>query len=126
MSWRSLLYTRLTTFPALVALIGTRVYHGSLPQNPTYPAVVYHVISDEEHWHAWGRPRVQIDAYAGTYDSAIAIRDTVRDALDQWGAADSAVRVEDAETNSPGFEDHDPDTGIHRIGTDAILAYVRK
>lgn len=126
MSWRSLIYTRLTGVAALTALISTRVYAMVLPQNATYPAIVFHVIDDEEHWHAWGKTRIQLNCYAASYAGALAVRDAVRDALNQWGAADAAVRVEDCETNGPGFEDHDPDTGIYCVGMDALLVYVRK
>jgi hypothetical protein len=52
------------------------IYHRELPQNPSYPATVYDVISDinlcHTHDHVTGprQARVQIDVYAETVAAA--------------------------------------------------------
>lgn len=60
------------------------VYHRELPQNPSYPATVYSVISDITIGHThdtnvvgFRRARIQIDVFAQTVDAA-------EDAMEQY------------------------------------------
>lgn len=60
--------TRLSAVAALTNIVDTRIYYGQLPQNPTYPCVSYHLISEKPE-HAMGadtgvvRARVQVDSW---------------------------------------------------------------
>lgn len=63
------------------------VYHRELPQDPSYPATVYDVVSDVTIGHThdnlivgFRRARVQIDVFAETVDAA-------EDAMEQYFAA---------------------------------------
>lgn len=66
------LRTILLADPDVAALIGTRVYPGVLPQNPTMPAVTYTVVSGVSGVTTDGpdrlaNPRVQVDCWGGDY-----------------------------------------------------------
>lgn len=84
------LYTRLTTFAGLTALVNTRIYPLICPQGVTYPAVVYQRISTEPRESCMvsdagiARARIQITAWAETFTAAKAIADQVRQALQRW------------------------------------------
>ncbi len=91
------IYTRLTTFAPLVALIGTRVFDGDLTaKQDTWPAVSFSGW-DIDHIEAGSVPatlrtrRVTVDCYtdkknliAGR-DALRAVREQVKDALLRWG-----------------------------------------
>jgi hypothetical protein len=93
MTLRATIFTRCTTggHAGLSALIGLRCYPDRLPENVTYPAVVYHLISADNsayrtHDGATTREvsRVQFDCYAETGDGAAAVGDQVRAAWDGY------------------------------------------
>lgn len=42
------LYAYLKSYAGLLALVGDCIYPDVLPQNPTYPAITYQLISEEE------------------------------------------------------------------------------
>lgn len=72
--------------PAVTALIDARFYPLRLPQGPTLPAVTYQTIfgtSLVTHQGAadYGRGRLQLDCWADTYASAIAVKEAIRKAL---------------------------------------------
>ncbi len=84
MSVETDVYAAITNDAGLAALIGTRLYPLALPENATYPAATYSVISEVPH--ASGRcmeTRVQVDLYdAGAaqdaaYDTVLAMRDAL-------------------------------------------------
>lgn len=63
------IWSRVESLPAVIALVGTRVYLQQLPQSPTYPCVLVQLIDDPELYHLRGpkgsrRARVQVDALA--------------------------------------------------------------
>ena len=86
----STLYTRLSTYSGLTALVSTRIYPLVCPQGVTYPAVVYQRISTMAREVAMGsdpgivRARVQVTAWADNYTSAKAVADKVRLALERY------------------------------------------
>jgi len=95
MSIEGAIYDRLSNYANLTALTSTRIYNAEMPQNPTYPAVVFERIDDspvaamgsntglnESRWlvYAFASTRAsmidvaaQIEAallrYSGTHDS---------------------------------------------------------
>lgn len=74
----------------LTALVGAgtnaRIYPLKLPQNPTFPAVTYQVISGPRDYTQQGRDgvvtyRVQCNLYARTYDGVRQLRDAFERSL---------------------------------------------
>ena len=84
-SLQKLVYARCTGYAALAAIIGTRCYPDRVPENATYPLVVYHApisSTDAEyrtHGDGTGRTQsgVQFDCYASTSIGAETLADAV-------------------------------------------------
>lgn len=123
------LYTRLSGFAGLTALVSTRIYPLVLPQNPTLPAVTYQRIDGlrEEGIagsHGLAHPRIQIDAWASSYTSAKAVAVQVRSALYRLGWTEDSVTVLDAfiEDDRDFYEPSVRDGGsIFRTSQDYII-----
>lgn len=74
---------------AVAALVGTRVYPGILPQDPTYPAVVLNVINAMDPVTHDGDAglvdgMLQVDCYAETYAGMAGLYDAVKAALNGY------------------------------------------
>ncbi len=68
--------------PTVTGLVGTRIYPEVLPQNPTYPAITYDTITEDEDSHDIVRlDRIQYSCFATTSDGAKALRRAVKDCL---------------------------------------------
>lgn len=85
----SLVFSRLTGDAGVTDLVGQRVYPLRLPQEPTYPAIMYQRVStNEAHTHdqagGLAESRVQFDCLAVTYSQAQALAAAVRAALNGW------------------------------------------
>jgi len=84
-SLRQLVYARCTGYAPLAALISARCYPDRVPENATYPLVVYHapISSDDTdyrtHDNGTGRTQdtVQFDCYATTGADAETVSDQV-------------------------------------------------
>jgi hypothetical protein len=90
-SVESWIYSRLTGFAGLSALVGTRLYPSVLPENPTYPAISYRRIdapnvaqTHEATPAGLARPRFQFDCWGTTATSAKAVGEQVRLALEGY------------------------------------------
>ncbi len=82
-------YSFLTGVTALTAIVGTRIYPNSLPQNPVFPALTYALVSaphDHTLTDAAGivRARIQFDAYGYKLSEAVAITEAIRLALQRY------------------------------------------
>lgn len=83
------LYTYLSTHAGLIALTSTRIYPDDLPQSPTYPAVVFNMISGPRV-HAMGSdpgltyPRYEFTCWGSTKASARAVALQVIAALQDY------------------------------------------
>jgi len=89
---------RLEAVAAVTNLVSSRIYPVILPQTPTYPAIVYEVVTTvrgQSHGgpHNLVQPRVQIDIFAETYEAAWDIEAAVRGALDGFSGALSGKKV---------------------------------
>jgi len=78
--------TRLEAVTAVTDLVGTRIYPSVMPQPPTYPAIVFELVSNEREERHRGqtgdaRPRIQITSWGSTALSAIALAEQVRLAM---------------------------------------------
>lgn len=79
-------YSRLTTFAGLAALISTRAYPLVVPVDAALPAVAYQTISSEPQWSHDGfsgltQTRVQISTVADDYATAKQVDQQVRTAF---------------------------------------------
>lgn len=123
------LYSYLTAYSGLTALVSTRVYAFKLPQGVTLPAVTIQRISTPRsltHDSAGigselSNPRFQINAWATTYASAKAISDQIRAALNgHRGTTGTGVTINAAlvDDERPSYE---PETNIYQISCDYII-----
>lgn len=109
------LHSHLVSYAELNALIGTRVYPVQLPETVTLPAVTYQRIDTLSVQHrsrrrsTYGRPRFQIDGWAASYKSAMAVRQQIRNAMGEFTSPgdpriDVAMQKDDRDIfeSSPG------------------------
>lgn len=81
------LYSHLTVYPSLAALISTRVYPQRLPQRATLPAVKYQQVSRRPVHVRTGRVnpivqvRMQFDVYGSSYSAVDAVATELKKAL---------------------------------------------
>lgn len=116
------LYNHVTTHSAVTALIGTRLYPNSLPQEPTLPAASWLLVSDRKTYAhdgptGFGQPRVQVDAYAPTPAGAAAVAAAIEAALDDWHRVNGryAAFLENRQALA------EPELQRHRVTTDYLL-----
>ena len=112
------LYARLSTYGALIALTGTRIYPMKLPQTPTLPAITYYRVNaptDHELGEAASTIEMatyRIQCWGATMTSARAVAAQVIAALDGFsgllGGA-GGVRCWATRTNSLDLDDPDTD-----------------
>lgn len=93
MAIESTIYSRLSGFAGLTALVGTRIYPMILPQGATYPAVTYQRIATAPRDSCMSeddgivRANIQVTAWSETFTNAKAIVDQVRAALQRYTVA---------------------------------------
>lgn len=91
-----MLYSRLSGYAGLTALVSTRVYPNVAPQNVTVPFVTYRRVSSVRD-SGFGADtgtvtdRFQFDAYATTYSGVRDIVEQLRAALQRWTTAGPPV-----------------------------------
>lgn len=120
------LRTRLLEDPAVCVLVGSdrkaRVYPIVLPQDSTFPALTYQLISaprelthDGPSGVAWNR--IQIDCWASTYLEAKQLATTVRRWLNGWRGR---VGDEDVQLmqNLNSRDLYEPETRLYRVSQD--------
>lgn len=110
--------TVLLATPAVVALVGTRIYPGVMPQNVVMPALVLTVVTDvgEDTFDSDAatvlrNARVQIDGYAEQYKDAEAAMNAVDDAMQAQSAEFKAYRADRRDL-------YETPTRLHRISMD--------
>ena len=95
MTLRDTVYARCTSHAGTAALIGTRCYPDRLPEDVTYPALVFFRVSANDVLTrdfdggptARETSRVQFDCYDETGDGAAALADQIRLAWDGYSDA---------------------------------------
>lgn len=83
MALSTVIFARLSTYPAVSAIVGTRVYPVGLPQNATFPAITY-TIEQEQGSEGGGHIEqmgVRVSCWAVTYTAAEALSVAVKAAL---------------------------------------------
>lgn len=109
---------------------GGRIYPNSLPQGVTLPACRYFRVSNpNEHTHSGvsslKRPRFQIDCFANVYLDAVKLATQVEANLDGFRGAMGAYEVQASFMEEAGRDDHDPETGRHRVSVDVVIWHRR-
>ena len=108
-----------------VKAITTRVYPGYVPQDPTYPLIVYMKVTGERDHHVQGpsgfaHPRFQVEAWAETYAAAKALANAIRAKLDGYTGTTGTVKIRSTliESEQDIYESALP---CHRISMDFIV-----
>jgi len=95
------LITRLTGFAGLSSLVGGRIYAHLMPQDPTYPTIVYTRIS-AQRVSAMGsdanlvHSRFQLDAWSNVAKDARDVTEQVRQALERWRGTSGSTVIQDS------------------------------
>jgi hypothetical protein len=122
------IFARLTGFAGLTALVSARVYPSELPDNPTYPAIMYKCDRGPALRGAVSNPPYAADAvhilvYSKTRLEACAVAVQVRLALDRWRKATiSGVQVDDCFFEGD-VGSYDPSAKVHFVALDFKLHY---
>jgi len=83
------IFSRLSSYTGLSALVSTRIYPGLLKQNTTYPAVSYRRVSSERPSVMAAdtgivRARFQFDIWSNHYGDMISAKEQLRLALQRY------------------------------------------
>lgn len=121
------LYSRLTTYAGLTALVSTRTYDASsVPQKPTTPFVAYRRVSTRRH-PAMGADtdliaaRFQVDALGTDYSATKAVGEQIRAALQRWSGSVASVTILDTFIVDERDLPFEPDTEARGVSIDAIV-----
>lgn len=92
MKAEKVVYERLTTHAGVSGLVGTRVYPLVLPQNPTYPCIMYQRVSSSRVQGVHSDPgmaqvTVRIVCLDHEYNDVKALAEQVRLALERYGSS---------------------------------------
>jgi len=92
------LYSKLSNDAGVSGLVSTRVFPNLMPQNPTYPLLVYTRVSGPRiHSHdgssGLAHPLFQIDSWAETYAGVKALAEKVRLALQGFSGTVATVVI---------------------------------
>lgn len=109
------LYSRLSGYAGLSALVGTRIYPDHMPQSPTYPAVVYErQVTERESAMGSDTGNVSalftVESHATTFTGALNVATQVLGALQRFSGTVDTVVFEDVFVTD---EDTDYDTETH-------------
>lgn len=130
MSIDSALYTRLSGYAGLSALVSNRIYPAPIPQNATYPLCTYQEI-DRIPIHVMGGTagivhiRYQIDSWATTLAAAKAVAAQVEAALDNYAGTSDSVVIKNCFLDLGQSSPYSDEEGVHRYIQDFLIEYVR-
>ena len=122
------LYSRLSGFVGLTALVGARIHHGNAPQASATPYVVFGEIT-AERTSAMGvdtglaHMRFQFDAWAVSRDSARAVKEQLRLALARYSGTVAGHTIQDIFLVSE-LSDYEDQTQLHRYSQDFMVHHV--
>lgn len=122
----STLYTRLTGFSGLSALIGDRIYPNIAPQRVTKPYIAYRRVS-ASRFTAFGqdtgdvRARFQFDVFADTYTAAKNVSEQLRLALQRWSTTTGTTIHTIFFLNEVDLYEEDPE--LHHLALDFEVLY---
>jgi hypothetical protein len=107
----------------LKAKIGERIYILKLPQNPTFPAVVYFKVSNPRHHDIdVAYPRFQFSIFAEKYSEAKEISDLIRGLLQrEKGVFYGMPVIQGVYLNEVDFYENDSE--LYHIASDYKIIY---
>lgn len=123
MSVESDIYTRLSAYAGIIALVSAKIYPLTLPQDVALPALSYFKVSDVPE-HAMGLDadiktiRIQVDCWADTYSVAKSLEVQVKAALSRYRSGNIKDCFFD---NSVDF--YIAEENIYHIPLDFIIYY---
>lgn len=118
------LKTYLQSVAAVSALISTRIYPETLPQEPTLPALKYDIISIErQHLIDFATAYIQYTSVATTHLGARALSDAVRKALQREKRVISGIEVTQISVDDEQGVVFDKDYGEYYIQTTYKVNY---
>lgn len=121
----ALVYSRLTGYAGISALVSTRVYPLKLPQPPTLEAITYERVSNgpQNGTTDIRESRWQINCWAETYSEAHALARQVKLAFEEHKDTDQSPGIKQSYVVNE-FDDYDDQpgvTGVYRTIVDVIL-----
>lgn len=128
MSIEKAIYTRLSEFAGLSALVAARIHPLKLPQNVTYPCVTFSKISTERH-SAMGadaavtRSRYQVSSWAKNYSDVEPVSEQVRAALQRFRGTVSSVVIQDIFIENE-LDLYESDVNVYQIIQDFDVIYI--
>lgn len=113
----------LVSYDDLNALVGSRIYPGVLPENPTYPAISYSLVSESRHHNIdVAYPRYQFSCFSPNYISAKNVATQVRKALQRYrGTMGSTQVIQGVFENE--IELYDPTDKLYHVAVDMKLIF---
>lgn len=117
------LYTFLSTYAPLTALVGTRIYPGMAPSSAIFPYVTLQDLSVESHYHLEGASGthdtlVQVDCWALSALESRNIAKVIRLSMDGLQAAWSTLEIDgvfiDSELDAPELAADGSERMFHR------------
>lgn len=118
------LKTYLQSVAGVSALISTRIYPETLPQEPTLPALKYDIISIErQHLIDFATAYIQYTSVATTHLGARALSDAVRKALQREKRIMSGIEVTQISVDDEQGVVFDKDYGEYYIQTTYKVNY---
>lgn len=108
-----------------VKAITTRCYPSTLPQNPTYPLILYAKVTGERINDLSGpsgmaHPRFQIEAWAETYAAAKSLANAIRVCLNGYRGTSGTVRIGSFLIQSER-DIYEPEAACHRVVMDYTI-----
>lgn len=105
---------------------GSNIFPNRLPQKVSLPAVRYFRVSNPlEYTHSGvsklKNPRFQLECFASRYLEAYQLAEQVVGALSGYRGSMGSHNVEATFADDAGKDDHDPETGRHRVIVDVII-----
>lgn len=122
------LYSRLSGFGAISSLVAARIYPVMLPQNPTYPAVVYSFVSGAPV-SAMGadvgftRKRTRVAAWSKTYLEMTQLADAIRQCLERWRGTVNGVVIQDTYVDNASLDLYDDISRVYYRPLDFMIVH---
>ncbi len=126
----AILYSLLGAYPGLAALVGTRIYLDTRPEEDPLPAVVYELIHEKQDDARTGEretvtARMQVNCLAANAEDAVNVRETVRLACHNQSGTIAGYTVIASLEDSAGPDSYDHLVNIYAKPMDFIIHYLR-
>lgn len=124
------LYSKVTGNGTVSALIGTRFYPVVVPQNAVYPCASYQTISGVPTYTIGTQqaqirqPRIQINAWAQTFDQARALGRAIRAAIDHQTGNWSGTQVLGVIFEVEEIDIYDAETRIYQNINEVTITHL--